>query len=106
MTSGVEKIPPMFCWRSMPTSRRFPPARGKEHRFVEFPVGGQDPAFVLLRRFGLEIPERLAGFEVARLKSAIQDADQDDVARDHGRGKHVGLVLFLQKLLPVAASAT
>src|SRR3954453_13333548 len=57
--------------------RGLAPARGVEHRLVEFAVGGKDPAFVLFRRLGLVIPEWRAGLQVTRLQGPVEDSDKN-----------------------------
>src|SRR5437764_4821356 len=79
--------------------RRFPPIRVVKEWLVEFPVGREDPAVVLLRCFRLEIPEWLGRFKVARLQRSVEDADQNHVARHDGRRKHVSVVLLFQQTL-------
>jgi len=65
-----------------------------EKRRIELAIGGKYSAFVLLRLFDLKIPEQVTRFRITRFKCPIQNADENDIASDRQRRKHVRFSLL------------
>jgi hypothetical protein len=74
--------------------RRFTPVGMKKKRHIELSIAGKYPTVLLLGLLDFKISQQIARFGVARFQRAVQHADENGIATDYRRRKHVRFSLL------------